>query len=399
MKICAFGRALPDHGIGGMERHFQVVIRGLAARGHKVTVLTTACPGRTEKRNEENISMHFLSGTIPGRYEFGYWKRSSEKFFALHRVDPFDVVFSESSGAFGYIEKKGREKVSVPVLFIAHGTPMREFRQHGLKSLFSPWDLMRMGRSLVYHRRMKKFLRHVDLVGTVSRQIAADIKSELDVADNMLRIIPNGVDIDMYRPDVEAGERVRQKSGISLDAPLIACIGRLHKDKGIGHMIEALARIREKLDGVKLMIVGDGPDGKRLRRLSAERGLDDCVIFAGVVSSEETYAYYNSCDLLALPTTAIEGLSLSLLEGMSCGKPVLSSDIGGTSELVRSGIDGILVKPRDVSGFVQAALRILEDSSLAARMGTNARDRIISGYSQEKMLDGIEGLLREIIER
>ena len=66
MKICAFGRALPDHGIGGMERHFQVVIRGLAARGHKVTVPTTACPGRTEKRNEENISMHFLSGTIPG---------------------------------------------------------------------------------------------------------------------------------------------------------------------------------------------------------------------------------------------------------------------------------------------------------------------------------------------
>ncbi|MCK4538030.1 MAG: glycosyltransferase family 4 protein [Candidatus Krumholzibacteria bacterium] len=382
-----------------MERHFQVVIRGLAARGHKVTVLTTACPDLVENGNEENISIQYLSGTIPGRYECGYWKRSAETFFALHRVDPFDVVFSESAGAFDYLKIKGRGKCSVPVLFIAHGTPMRELRQHGVSSFFSPWDIMRMGRSLVFHRRMKKMLLHVDLVGTVSRQIAADIRSELDVQDDRLRIIPNGVDTDAYSPDSEAGERVRQKFGIAAGAPLIACIGRLHKDKGIGYMIEALAGIREKLDGVKLMIVGDGPDGKRLRRLSAERGLDDYVVFTGVVSSDETSAFYNSCDLLALPTTAIEGLSLSLLEGMSCGKPVLSSNIGGTPELVRAGIDGILVEPRDVSGFVQAALRILEDSSLAAEMGENARNRIISGYSQEKMIDGIEDALKEIIDR
>ena len=399
MKICAFGRALPDHGIGGMERHFQVVIRGLAARGHKVTVLTTACPGLAENGNEENISMHYLSGTIPGRYELGYWKRSSETFFALHRVDSFDVVLSESSGALGYIEKRSRGKGSTPVLFIAHGTPMREFRQHGLKSLFSPWDILRMGRSLVYHRRMKKILGHVDLVGTVSRQIAADIKRELGVPDSRIRVIPNGIDIDAYRPDIEAGKRVRQKFGIAAGAPLIACIGRLHKDKGIGYMIEALAGIREKMGGVKLMIVGDGPDGKRLKRLSVDMGLDGNVIFAGAVSAGQIAAFYNSCDLLALPTTAIEGLSLVLLEAMSCGKPVLSSDIGGTPELVRDGIDGILVEPRDVGGFVQAALRILEDSSLAAKMGENARDRIISGYSQEKMMDGIEDSLREIIDR
>ena len=84
MKICAFGRSLPVHQLGGMELHFEMLSKGLAEKNHKITIITTRHPGGITYEKKDNIEIYYLSKTLTGRYEFGYWKRSIKKFIELN---------------------------------------------------------------------------------------------------------------------------------------------------------------------------------------------------------------------------------------------------------------------------------------------------------------------------
>lgn len=195
-------------------------------------------------------------------------------------------------------------------------------------------------------------------------------------------IIPNGVDLDHFSPDVSPiDEFCDGKANILF-------VGRLEKRKGLNYLLEAFEQVKQEIPDSRLIIVGPGT---RLRRKYekqvARSGLKD-VVFAGFVSYDELPRYYKTADVFCAPATGRESFGIILLEAMAVGKPIVASNIEGYASVVTHGVDGLLVPPEDKEMLAQALLSLLTDQSLRQEMGAKGRVKALE-YSWEHIAQNV----------
>jgi phosphatidylinositol alpha-mannosyltransferase len=184
-------------------------------------------------------------------------------------------------------------------------------------------------------------------------------------------IIPNGVDLDHFSPDVAPIEEFDD------DKLNILFVGRLESRKGVKYLLEAFVRVKQEVPDSRLIIVGPGT---RLRRKYekkvAKSGLKD-VVFVGFASYEDLPRYYKTADIFCAPATGSESFGIILLEAMAVGKPIVASNIEGYASVISDGVDGQLVPPKDSEGLAQALITLLNDESLRQEMGAKGRAKAL----------------------
>ena len=204
-------------------------------------------------------------------------------------------------------------------------------------------------------------------------------------------------DISYNGIDVEEFSSLPARSKTS---PGVLFVGGLEPRKGLEHLILAMEGVKGKVKDVRLDIVAKagfrGVDSQEWFRVLAER--------AGIASSTEFYdsvgvdvlrSLYSDCDVLVLPSRN-EGWGLALMEAMACGKPVVATRVGGIPELVRDGVDGILVDPGDTKALASAICRLLNDPSERKRMGASGVERAAS-FSWDNAAEGVLRRYREVL--
>jgi glycosyltransferase involved in cell wall biosynthesis len=159
-------------------------------------------------------------------------------------------------------------------------------------------------------------------------------------------------------------------------------VGVLAPVKRVDLLLDAVAG----LPGVRLLVVGDGPLHDDVARRATAPGLEGRVDLAGRVA--DPGPLLAGADLFAL-TSAAENCPLALLEAMAAGLPVVATAVGGVPEVVRDGVDGLLVPTGDLRALRTALALLAEDEDLRRRMGASARDRILSRYTLDHCLDGL----------
>jgi glycosyltransferase involved in cell wall biosynthesis len=158
-------------------------------------------------------------------------------------------------------------------------------------------------------------------------------------------------------------------------------VGRLVERKGVTHLVEAVRR----LPAARLTVIGDGPERTSLAAQIAEGSLGDRVTLRGRVSEAELKDAYASSDVLVLPSILdargdTEGLGVVLLEAMSYGVPVIGSNLGGITDIVRDGETGLLVPPGDPVQLAAALQRLATDRDLAQRLGEGGRKHVATAF-------------------
>ena len=197
--------------------------------------------------------------------------------------------------------------------------------------------------------------------------------------------IPNGVEFPpspMRRP-------------LDPDHPTIGMVGRLGWKKGYEFALEAFARLRESLPGLKVEIVGAGNLRDELLRQRHALGLEDCVHFLGRRDDVPTLLPRWDTYLLS---SVIEGMPNALLEAMAAGLPVVTTRAGGCGEIVQDGVSGLLVDTHDSAAIAAALQRVLSDSALAGRLSSKGRQRVQQCYSLEAMIGAMEGAYRASLQ-
>jgi glycosyltransferase involved in cell wall biosynthesis len=164
----------------------------------------------------------------------------------------------------------------------------------------------------------------------------------------------------------------------------ILFVGRLVERKGVTHLVEAVGRLVPDLRA-RLTVIGDGPERVSLEAQIARDGLGDRVTLRGRVAEAELRDAYRAADVLVLPSILdargdTEGLGVVLLEAMSYGVPVIGSDLGGITDIVRDGATGLLVPPADPAVLAAALERLARDPALAARLGEAGRTRVATAF-------------------
>ena len=165
---------------------------------------------------------------------------------------------------------------------------------------------------------------------------------------------------------------IRNEFKISPGKKIIVTVCWLIREKGVQYLIEAISIILKKGLGVKLIVVGDGPEKDALKKLSCELGLSDNVIFTGFRNDVENFL---ACaDIFVLHSLWEEAFGLVLVEAMAAGKPIVATNLGAIPEIVVDRATGILVEPRDINGLAASIQKILEDKQLKERMGRQAQE-------------------------
>lgn len=211
---------------------------------------------------------------------------------------------------------------------------------------------------------------------------------------NKIKVVPNGVDIDKFRPI----NRLKKK-GDSRVLFFLGILDRYHAYKGLDDLIKALSMVRKQMPGVKLVVGGDGELLKHYRDVAASLGLSRSVEFRGFIPDEKLPKCYSLCDAFVLPSVSSEqeGFGIVLLEAMASGLPVISTDIVGVAEDVKKFNAGRIVRPRDINALAQAILEVLSDEELAREMGRRGRALVELKYDWNKigrdMLEIYRGLV------
>lgn len=170
----------------------------------------------------------------------------------------------------------------------------------------------------------------------------------------------------------EEGRQARASLGIEADAPMVIHVANFKAHKAHDVLLRAATRVRERVPGVRFVLVGTGQLEGEVRSLARDLQLNGSVVFAGL--RDDVPALMSTSDVFVLPSD-YEGLSIALLEAMTLGLPAVVTDVGGLAEAVSDGVDGIVIPPRDETALEGALVRVLEDPDLRGRLGEGARLR------------------------
>jgi len=207
-----------------------------------------------------------------------------------------------------------------------------------------------------------------------------------------IRIIPNGVDLDRFKS--KACGKVEREEGSSV----IFSVGTLSRIKGFDILIKAIEIVSRVEPNVRLVIAGEGPLRTYLESLAQRLGVEDCVIFTGLLRGEKLYEHYSIADVVVLPTRA-EFFPLTPLEAMAMAKPVISTKVIGPSQIIENGKNGLLVEPNNPEELAEAINLLISNKELAREMGLYGRRIVEKKYSLNKVVDDYERLYQFISKK
>jgi glycosyltransferase involved in cell wall biosynthesis len=246
-----------------------------------------------------------------------------------------------------------------------------------------------------YAEHLPEVMRQASAVHCVSESLMHEAR-RFDLDPVKARVIRPAVDHHAFRP--------RSVNGGSLRDDLrVLMVGRLRWEKGYEYALEAIRRVVDAKVAVALELVGDPPrgvlmssdEGARITHTIADLGLGRHVVLRGGVTPDEVSRRLRQADVL-LHASVAEGIPNVVLEAMACAVPVVATDVGGTSEAVRDGVEGILVAPRDPAQLAESLLLLARDPALRARMGAAGRARIEERFTLDGQLQDFLSMYREV---
>lgn len=355
-------------GIGGIEHHIHELALNLTKLGHEVHVITRF--GQYPDR-ELPYEVHRFKGSLNvDSFNVSIGVRMLREINDLYKRERFDLTHGHSIYSPMAI---GVANLSIGI----RGVPSI-VTNHSLlgDSLFS----------LTYLFLLRASLRKINYFIAVSRTVERDFLDILGtgVENKEIRVIPNGIDGAFWHP-VEDKEEWKEKLG--LEGVVVMTTSRLTKRKRV-HLIPKIAHDLKKygVRGVKFLIVGDGKERERIRRLIEAYGVERDVLMLGQMPRELIREYLWASDIYLSPTI-YEAFGIAALEAMACGIPVVANNHGGTSEIVEHGRSG-LISSND-KGLLENLIYIIGNEGLREEMGKYGRRRAEENFTWDKVVKDI----------
>lgn len=339
---------------GGVEEHVYHLARELIRRGHAVVVWAVD-QGDERPPDTEGIPVRYLPVPMPNRSIGGILRWAARfptaawKWRRAARLDRPEVINVQCFGANGPYALALTKHTGIPLIYSNHGETFMD--AHGT---FDTSSLMRnsLGRTLAAAR----------VVTSCSAYAAGDL-ARFGAFEPAV-VVGNGIDVDAPNATLD----------VQLPSRYIAGVGRLVANKGFDRLILAYAAavVHGELDGVDLVLGGDGPERDALERLVREQGVADRTTFTGSLSRGQVKTLLDGATAHVVPSL-VEAFGIVVLEGWRSGVPVLVTDRGGPPEFVTDRVDGLLFDPDDSAALARLLREVASDAALRHRLGVAGR--------------------------
>jgi glycosyltransferase involved in cell wall biosynthesis len=222
----------------------------------------------------------------------------------------------------------------------------------------------------------ERMLERSDRIIAVSDFTKRELLQYYKVKEAKIRVIHNGVDVDKFKPAVDK-RKAKEELGFKPEDKVILSVGRLYARKGLFTLIESMALVTRKFRNAKFIIAGKGLSNemKKLVDYATKLGVEDNIVFTGYFPDKKLPRLYQAADIFAF-STFYENLPFAVLEALSTGLPVVTTNVGGIPEMIESGKNGFLVEPANSRELADRIMFCLEDPAAASEMGLLARETI-----------------------
>jgi len=306
-----------------------------------------------------------------------YWRREINlpfdllalyELFRLCRRERFDIVHTHTSKG-GFLGRIAARLAGVPtVIHTVHGFAFHEFTPGPVAAFYT-----------LLERLAGHFCDLVICVNDEDRQTA--IRRRI-VAPDKIVTIHNGIDMDRFAG--VRGDSVRRELALGDGSVLIGTVGRLAPQKGFAYLLQAIPLVLREHPETHFAFAGDGPLEAELKGLATELGVSERCHFLGF--RRDIPEVLAACDIFVLPSLW-EGLSITLLEAMAAGKPIVATDIKGNREVITDEVNGLLVRPKDSVELARAIIELIEDRERARLLGERARRTVERHFNERAMLE------------
>jgi glycosyltransferase involved in cell wall biosynthesis len=347
--------------IGGITTYILRLIKPLSKLGVETFVLTSdgECIPQFEERGAKIFRLPIRTKSVldPRLYI------ALPKLKAIIRENKIDMIHAHTRVTQVMAHCMNRQ-IGIPVVTTCHG---------------------------FYKRRLGRILLPAwgDCVIAISQSVAEHLERDFKVPAQKIHVVNNAVDmveIDEAYSKHDAKD-AKASFGFKEDDFVVGSISRLVSDKGHEYLIRAIDHLEKDFPNLKLLIVGDGPYRFQLRKLVRELGLEDQVLFTGNV--KDVTRPLAALDLFALPATWREGFGLSIVEAMTCRKPVIVSNIWALNTLIQNQVTGILIEPKQVKPLANAIADLIRNPDKRKNIGEDSRKMVREHFNIGRMANEI----------
>ncbi len=270
------------------------------------------------------------------------------------------------------------------------GVPVVVHTYHG--HVLSGYFSARKNRMIAAVERL--LARRTTCLLTVSDSVRRELLAYGIGESDRLKVLPLGLDLERFRQPSAGRGMLRRALGLPEDVPVVTIVARLVPIKAHNMLIEAAGRLVRSGLPVQFVIVGDGECRAAVEQQIRALNLQGRVHLLGWRS--DLPAIYADSDIAVL-TSRNEGTPVSLIEAMAAGVPVVATSVGGVPDVVRHGVDGLLVASGDVAGFAEAIRQLVNEPHLRESFGRAARDRVYPAFSSARLIADVEQLYETLM--
>jgi glycosyltransferase involved in cell wall biosynthesis len=361
MRILIVNYEYPPVG-GGAAVSAEAIARELTRLGHSVFVLTSRFKKLPKCEENEGITIHRVPSFRRAMDRSGIFEMASFLISGLlfapsiirtRRIEVTIIFFSFPCGPIGLL---ARWMCGIPYVVLLRGG-----------------DVPGTEPSLNFIHRVLAPIRRAVLKNSIAIVANSEgLRRMAEAADPFsVRVIPNGVDVDLFVPAQSSPTR-------KVDVFSILFVGRLQKQKNLPELLKQAAQL--PANAFELHLLGDGPEKKHLEDLAAQLGIASAVTWHGWVPRKALPAFYQSANCLVIPSF-YEGMPNVVLEAMASGLPVVASNVPGNADLVVNGETGFLFALEEPNALLVALKTLMASDQLCRQFGSVARRRAMSGFS------------------
>jgi len=375
LRVMMLTWEFPPRIIGGISPHVYYLSKNLAKEGVKVYVVTCDFPGAPDHEVMDGVEVFRIDSYKNPSPDFASWvylmnmnmqKEAAAIVKSLGGVDIFhahDWLVANAGIGLKHVFRR-------PLLATIHSTEIG--RRNGLHS-----DYERM-----IHETEAWLTYEAWRVICCSNYMVSHVKWAFNLPEDKLVMIPNGVDAREYEKSTVDLKHFRGRFALP-EEKIVLYVGRLVYEKGIQVLISAIPKILEKVNA-KFVIVGNGYMKEPLWEQVKNMGLAHKVLFTGFVD-DETLRNLQKCADVSVVPSLFEPFGIVALEAMAAKSPVVVSDTGGLSELVKHDLTGVKVYPDNPDSLAWGVTRVLLDEAYASKLRENAYRLVVEKYNWEKI--------------
>lgn len=378
--------------LGGLSVHMATLKAGLESRGHTVDIVSFS-----------DVPKWKQDGVVRGpAFVLNKMKKGSGYVWTLNRrKDELESLIKVKVSGGGYDIINAQDAFTtlaalesdVPVVSTVHGYLTFEGISKGTviegsteadKLKEAEWKSYKSTREVI----------------TVDTRIKDYIEKETGVIGNMIK---NFIDVESFKPEVSRRDEFREKYGFEKDDMIFFVPRRLTKKNGVIYPILSLPAVLEKFPKARVVFAGTGEMMETMKAKAAELGVADRVTMVGAVDHADMIQYYALSNVALVPSIYSAGVeeatSISALEAMGSGVPLIACAVGGLKEIIEDGVDGLLVEEQNVEELSEAMIRLLEDPAFGQQLADTARAKIVAEYSHFAAAEKYEKIYEKALKK